>query len=52
VTRKTAIVALTAGDRALLVPGASVFALAVPQDNGMASAVAIVAETKGVKPPM
>jgi hypothetical protein len=52
VTRKTAIVALTAGDRALLVPGASVFALAVPQDNGVPSAVAIIAETKGVKPPM
>jgi hypothetical protein len=52
VTRKTAIVALTAGDRALLVPGARVFALAVPQDNGVPSAVAIVAETNGVKPPM
>jgi hypothetical protein len=52
VTRKTAIVALTAGSRALLVPGASVFALAVPQDNGVPSAVAIIAETNGVKPPM
>ena len=52
VTRKTAIVALTAGDRSLLVPGAAVFALAVPQANGTPSAVAIVAETKGVKPPM
>ncbi len=52
VTRKTAIVALTAGDRSLLVPGAAVFALAVPGSNGTANAVAIVAETKGVKPPM
>ena len=52
VTRKTAIVALTAGDRALLVPGATVFALAVPQASGAPNAVAIVAETKGVKPPM
>jgi hypothetical protein len=52
VTRKTAIVALTAGDRSLLVPGATVFALAVPQTGGVPSAVAIVAETKGVKPPM
>lgn len=52
VTPKTAIVALTAGDRALLVPGATVFALAVPQSSGAPSAVAIVAETKGVKPPM
>jgi hypothetical protein len=52
VTRKTAIVALTAGDRSLLVPGATVFALAVPQAGGAPNAVAIVAETKGVKPPM
>jgi len=52
VTAKTAIVALTAGDRALLKPGATVFALAIPQPGGGASAVAIVAETKGVKPPM
>ena len=52
VTRKTKIVALTPGDRSLLVPGAAVFALAAPQANGGASAVAIVAETKGVKPPM
>ncbi|HVY66647.1 MAG TPA: hypothetical protein VHH11_17630 [Gammaproteobacteria bacterium] len=52
VTRKTAIVALTAGDRSLLVPGATVFALAVAQGNGAPSAVAIIAETKGVKPPM
>ena len=52
VTRKTKIVGLTAGDRSLLAPGATVFALAVPQAGGTPSAVAIVAETKGVKPPM
>jgi hypothetical protein len=52
VTRKTDIVALTSGDRSLLVPGATVFALAVPGEDGGASAVAIVAETQGVKPPM
>jgi hypothetical protein len=52
VTPKTAIVALTMGDRSLLVPGATVFVLAVPQDGGGLNAVAIVAETKGVKPPM
>ena len=51
VTTKTAIVALTIGDRSLLVPGAAVFALAVSQ-NGAMNAVAIIAETKGVKPPM
>jgi hypothetical protein len=52
VTAKTAIVALTLGDRALLKPGATVFALAIPQPAGGANAVAIIAETKGVKPPM
>jgi len=52
VTRRTAIVALTMGDRSLLVPGATVFALAVPQPGGSATAVAIVAETRGVEPPM
>jgi len=52
VTPKTAIVALTIGDRALLKPGASVFALAIPQPGGGANALAIIAETKGVKPPM
>jgi hypothetical protein len=52
VTPKTAIVALTPGDRASLVPGATVFALAIPQPGGPAAAIAIVAETKGVKPPM
>ena len=52
ITRKTAIVALTAGDRSLLVPGAAVFALAAEQPNGALNAIAIVAETNGVKPPM
>jgi hypothetical protein len=52
VTRKTAIVALTQGDRSLIVPGATVFALAVPQETGTPLAVAVVAETNGVKPPM
>jgi hypothetical protein len=52
VTPKTAIVALTMGDRSLLVPGATVFVLAIPQDGGGLNAVAIIAETKGVKPPM
>jgi hypothetical protein len=33
------------------VPGASVFALVVPQ-GAAAAAVALVVETKGVKPPM
>jgi hypothetical protein len=51
VTRKTQIVALTAGSRALLVPGATVMALAAPA-NGGATAVAVIAETNGVKPPM
>ncbi|HUQ50742.1 MAG TPA: hypothetical protein VM692_00885 [Gammaproteobacteria bacterium] len=51
VTRKTQIVGLTAGSRALLVPGASVMALAQPA-NGGATAVAVIAETNGVKPPM
>jgi hypothetical protein len=52
VTPKTAIVGLTAGDRSLLVAGAAVLALVVPQPDGGAAAVAIIAETKGVKPPM
>lgn len=52
VTRRTQIVALTMGNRALLVPGATVMALAVPAEGGGATAVAIVAETNGVKPPM
>ncbi len=53
VTSKTAIVALVAGDRSLLVPGATVFVLAVPAEGGgTPNAVAIIAETKGVKPPM
>jgi hypothetical protein len=52
VTPRTAIVFLTQGDRGLLVPGATVFALAAPQEGGGATAVAVIAETKGVKPPM
>ena len=53
ITRRTEIVALTAGTRALLVPGATVMALAAPpQGNGNATAIAIIAETNGVKPPM
>jgi hypothetical protein len=52
ITDKTAIVAFTSGDRTLLVPGASVFALVVPQTDDTAAAVAIVVETHGVKPPM
>lgn len=52
ITKKTAIVALTAGNRSLLVPGATVFALAAPGQGGAANAIAIIAETKGVKPPM
>jgi hypothetical protein len=51
VTRRTQFVALTAGSRALLVPGATVMALAAPA-NGSATAVAVIAETNGVKPPM
>lgn len=51
VTRRTQIVALTAGSRALLIPGATIMALAAPADGG-ATAVAIIAETNGVKPPM
>ncbi len=53
VTRRTQIVALTMGSRALLVPGAAVMALAAPaQDGASATAVAVIAETNGVKPPM
>lgn len=51
VTRQTEIVALTMGSRALLVPGATVMALAQPMDGG-ATAVAVIAETNGIKPPM
>jgi len=51
VTRQTEIVALTQGSRALLVPGATVMALAAPGDGGP-TAVAIIAETNGVKPPL
>jgi hypothetical protein len=52
ITDKTAIVAFIAGDRTLLVPGATVFALAIPQTENTATAVALVVETRGVKPPM
>jgi hypothetical protein len=53
VTRRTEIVALTTGSRALLVPGATIMALAAPPAaGGNATAVAIIAETNGVKPPM
>ena len=52
ITKKTAIVALTPGDKAQLVPGAKVYALATEQANGALNAVAVVAETNGVKPPM
>lgn len=51
VTRQTEIVGLTMGSRALLVPGASVLSLVVPADGGL-MAVAVIAETNGVKPPM
>jgi hypothetical protein len=51
-TRKTEIVALTHGERALRVPGAAVFALAIPAATGPATAIAVVAETDGVEPPM
>ena len=51
VTRQTEIVGLTMGSRALLVPGASVLALVVP-GGGDLMAVAVIAETNGVKPPM
>jgi hypothetical protein len=53
ITRQTAIVGLTMGSRALLVPGATVMALAAPPAaGGNATAVAVIAETNGVKPPM
>ena len=52
VTPKTAIVALTQGNRDLLKPGATVFVLAIPQQGGSGAAVAVIAETSGVKPPM
>jgi hypothetical protein len=52
VTSKTAIVALVPGNREQLKPGATVFALAIPQQDGARLAVAVIAETNGVKPPM
>ena len=51
ITRKTQIVALTLGTRVLLQQGATIMALAAPGDGG-ATAVAIIVETNGVKPPM
>ena len=51
VTRRTEIVALTMGNRALLVPGATVVALAQPVDGGTV-AVAVIVETNSIKPPM
>ena len=51
ITRQTEIVGLTMGNRSLLVPGATVLALAAPADSG-ALAVAVIVETNGVKPPM
>jgi hypothetical protein len=52
VTPKTRIVALAPGSRELLKPGAAVFALAIPQSGGTGVAIAVIAETNGVKPPM
>lgn len=52
VTDDTQIVAFVPGSPDLLVPGAAIFALAVPGQDGTATAVAVVAETDGVKPPM
>jgi len=53
ITQRTEIVAMTTGTRALLVPGAIVMALAAPPAaGGNATAIAIIAETNGVKPPM
>jgi len=52
ITRKTQIVALTQGTRVLLLQGATIMALAVPAPTGGATAVAIIVETNGVKPPM
>ncbi|MBN1238733.1 MAG: hypothetical protein JXB36_09530 [Gammaproteobacteria bacterium] len=52
VVPETDIVMLTFGDRSLLVPGAAVFVLGTLQTDGRFDAVAVVAETDGVKPPM
>lgn len=52
-TPRTVVVGLTAGDRSLLVPGAAVFALAAQgESDAPTPAVAVIAETRGVKPPM
>jgi hypothetical protein len=52
VTADTKIVGFIPGGPDLLTPGAAVFALAVPGPDGSAMAVAVVAETNGVPPPM
>jgi hypothetical protein len=52
VVPETEIVMLTFGDRSLLVPGAAVFVLGTVQADGTYDAVAVIAETDGVKPPM
>jgi hypothetical protein len=46
------IVALVPGDTSLLIPGAAVFVLGSVDDSGAFSAIAIVAEKGGVRPPM
>jgi hypothetical protein len=52
VTADTKIVGFIPGSPDLLKPGAAVFALAAPGPDGTAMAVAVVAETTGVAPPM
>jgi len=52
VTADTRIVGFIPGSPDLLTPGATVFVLAVPGPDGSAMAVAVVAETNGVAPPM
>jgi hypothetical protein len=52
VTADTKIVGFIPGSTDLLKPGAVVFALAVPGPDGSAMAVAVVAQTNGVAPPM
>lgn len=52
VVPETAVVMLTQGDRSLLVPGAAVFVLGTVQAGGRFDAIAVIAETNGVKPPM
>lgn len=52
VVPETEIVLLTFADRSLLVPGAAVFVLGNLQADGRFDALAVIAETNGVKPPM